>query len=392
MIYLWAAHGRPFLIMGVLVSDIYNNIKKVIVGLSGGVDSAVAAYVLKEQGIEVVGATFMQYDCKETKKAVADAREIAKHLGIKHIVKDVSCDFDKDVIQYFASEYFAARTPNPCNMCNRFMKWRFLIEVMEVEGADCIATGHYADMITLENGIRALKKSQTKKDQTYALSCLTKEQIAKTIFPLSAYSKEEVRKIAEDIKLPVADKADSQDICFVSDSDYAKFIEEYVGDERYANERSELKQKLLKLNKEGDFVSTNGTVIGRHKGIMNYTIGQRKGLNLSMNHPVFVKELRLLTNEVVICDNDELFEMELTCDHLNPLGFEKFEEGMTVFAKIRYADKGTECVIAKIDGDKMTVLFKQKVRAITPGQIVAFYDGDVLVGSGRIGGYGFDYD
>ena len=256
--------------------------KKVVVGMSGGVDSSVAAYLLKEQGYDVIGVTMQIWQEEEVctvvenggccgLSAVEDARRVAAALGIPYYVMNFREEFQKNVIDYFADSYVNGQTPNPCIACNRYVKWEALLKRSISIGADFIATGHYARVEQLSNGRYALRRSATAaKDQTYALYNLTQEQLKRTLMPVGEYTKEEVRVIAEKIGLLVADKPDSQDICFVQDGNYAAFIEEHTG----------------KKASEGNFVTSDGTVIGRHKGIIHYTVGQRKGLGLALEKPL----------------------------------------------------------------------------------------------------------
>lgn len=340
---------------------------KVIVGLSGGVDSAVAAYLLKEQNYEVIGVSLLQID--SVADSIEDAAKVAEHLGIRHEVIDVTATFKKDVIDYFVDEYLHARTPNPCVVCNKVMKFRYLYEAAGLYGADYVATGHYANVIRLDNGRYTLRKNHEGKDQTYALCNLTSDMFAKLLTPLSDYSKDEIRKMASEIGLPVASKPDSQDICFVPDNDYAGFITEHYPE---------------CVPKAGDFVDEEGKVLGRHKGIIYYTIGQRKGLNLALNRPVYVKEIKADTNEVVISTDSDVFFGELICNMINPIGLESIEDGTRFTAKIRYADKGSMCTFYNEGDNTARVIFDDKARAVTPGQTIAFYKDDILMAGARI--------
>ncbi len=353
---------------------------RVVVGMSGGVDSSVAAYLLKEAGYDVIGVTMQiwQEEAREVEEenggccgvsAVDDARRVAQSLGIPYYVMNFRHEFKANVMDYFIAEYLAGRTPNPCIACNRYVKWESLLKRSLEIGADYIATGHYAQIERLPNGRYSLKRSATAaKDQTYALYNLTQEQLSRTLMPVGAYTKDEIREIAEKIQLPVANKPDSQEICFIPDNDYAGFIEKST------------EQKII----PGNFVNTKGEIIGRHKGITHYTIGQRKGLNLSMGHPVFVVEIRPETNEVVIGDNDEVFAKELLADKLNFMSREDFEDGMEVLAKIRYNHKGAVCRLYHEGADKIRCVFDVPQRAITPGQAVVFYEGEYVLGGGTI--------
>lgn len=348
--------------------------------MSGGVDSSVAAYLLKEQGYDVIGVTMEIWQQDQTVSqesggccglsAVEDARRVAWDLGIPYYVINFRQEFKDYVIDYFMDEYVHGRTPNPCIACNRHVKWEALLKRSMDIGADYIATGHYAQIDRLPNGRYALKKSVTEaKDQTYALYNLTQEQLSRTLMPVGRYSKEEIRRIAERIGLEVAGKPDSQEICFIPDNDYAGFIEE---------------NSPVKVS-EGNFVDMEGHVLGRHRGITHYTVGQRKGLNLSLGRPVFVVEIRPDTNEVVIGGGEDVFSDRLVCRGLNWMSVDGLHgREMEVTAKIRYSHRGARCVVRETGEGTAECRFEEPQRAITPGQAVVFYDGDYVAGGGVI--------
>ena len=354
--------------------------KKVVIGMSGGVDSSVAAYLLKEAGYEVIGVTMQIWQKEEDDavsenggccglSAVEDAARVARMLGIPHYVMNFRKEFEDKVIQYFMKEYLAGRTPNPCIACNRYVKWESLLQRSLQIGADYIATGHYARITQLPNGRFAIARSAAAaKDQTYALYNLTQNQLAHTLMPVGDYEKSEIRKIAQSLNLNVAHKPDSMEICFVPDQDYAAFIRENSGEEI----------------PEGNFVTTDGTVVGRHKGITHYTIGQRKGLNLSMGRPVFVTEIRPETNEVVVGDNADVFAERLICTDLNFMSIADITGEVPVMAKIRYNHQGAPAKVRRIGENLAEVIFEEPVRAVTPGQAVVFYDGQYVAGGGTI--------
>lgn len=354
--------------------------KKVVIGMSGGVDSSVAAYLLKEAGYDVVGVTMQIWQDEDSctiqenggccgLSAVDDARRVASDLDIPYYVMNFKNEFKDKVMDYFVQEYLVGRTPNPCIACNRYVKWESLLKRSLDIGADYIATGHYARVVKLDNGRYSLMKSATAaKDQTYALYNLTQFQLEHTIMPVGEYTKDHIRKIAEDINLKVANKPDSQEICFIPDNDYAKFIEENTD----------------ATIEEGNFVTLDGEILGRHKGITHYTVGQRKGLNLALGHPVFVLEIRPETNEVVIGDSNQVFSEKLYANNLNFMSISDLVGEMVVDAKIRYSHKGARCTIRRIDADMIECVFEEPQRAITPGQAVVFYDGDYVVGGGTI--------
>lgn len=354
--------------------------KKVVVGMSGGVDSSVAAWLLKNQGYDVIGVTMQIWQDEEEAameehggccglSAVDDARRVAAALEIPYYVMNFKKEFKENVIDYFIDDYLHGRTPNPCIACNRYVKWESLLKRSLDIGAEYIATGHYARVEKLPNGRYAICNSATAaKDQTYALYNLTQEQLSRTLMPVGEYTKDQIRAMADEIGLLVAHKPDSQDICFVSDDDYASFIEE------------ESDQKIP----EGNFVTPDGKILGRHKGIIHYTIGQRKGLGLSLGYQAFVLEIRPDTNEVVIGMNEDLMTTRVRANKLNFMTVEDLEGEMRVFAKIRYNHKGDWCTVRKTGEDEIECIFETPQRAVTPGQALVLYDGDYVLGGGTI--------
>jgi tRNA-specific 2-thiouridylase len=375
--------------------------EKVVVGMSGGVDSSVAAYLLQKQGYDVIGITMQIWQDEDVcsmeenggccgLSAVEDARRVASVLDIPYYVMNFKQEFRENVIDYFVSEYLQARTPNPCIACNRYVKWEALLKRSLDIGAAYIATGHYASIKTLPNGRLTIKKSVTlAKDQTYALYNLTQHQLSHTLMPVGEYTKDEIRALANELNLPVANKPDSQEICFVSDNDYAGFIANYLTENDKIKDKNNTPVTINQKNDfngltPGNYINTEGKVIGKHKGLVHYTIGQRKGLDLAMGQPVFVLELRPDTNEVVIGNSNDVFSDRLYANRLNFMAIEDLEGEMQVEAKIRYSHKGARCTIKKTAEDEVLCIFEEPQRAITPGQAVVFYQDDYVVGGGTI--------
>lgn len=354
--------------------------KRVVVGMSGGVDSSVAAYILKKQGYDVVGVTMQIWQNDDVSveqssdsccglSAVDDARRVAAQLDIPYYVMNFRQTFKENVIDYFIDEYKCGRTPNPCIACNRYVKWESLLQRSLEIGADYIATGHYARIVKLANGRLAIRNSVTaKKDQTYALYNLTQEQLKRTLMPIGDYTKEEVRQIASELGIRVANKPDSMEICFVADNDYAGFIQ----------------RETSYICRPGNFVDIEGNIIGQHKGIIHYTVGQRKGLGLAMGHPVFVIAIKPETNEVVIGEDKDVFKSKLYADKLNFMGIESLDKPVRAKAKIRYSHEGADCTIRMAGQDLIECEFDTQQRAITPGQALVVYKDDYVLMGGTI--------
>ena len=346
--------------------------QKIAIGMSGGVDSSVAAALLKKQGFEVIGITMLL--CENDGSGARDAKAVCDKLGIAHYTADFRAEFKSKVIDYFVSEYQNGRTPNPCIVCNRFLKFDAMQSFAKNLGAEKIATGHYARIEFDKASGRYLLKGATasKKDQTYALYSLNQKQLSKTIMPLGELeNKEETRKIAQELGFDIADKADSMEICFIPDDDYISYIEKYSGEKC----------------PEGDFVDSDGNVLGRHGGIINYTIGQRKGLGVTFGKPMFVTKIDAGKNQVVLGEKGTEFSSELFADKLNFIPFDRLDKPIEVLAKVRYSAKPGKATVIPENEDRVRVVFDEPQRAVTPGQAAVFYDvcqPEIVVGGGII--------
>lgn len=352
---------------------------KVMVGMSGGVDSSAAALLLTEQGYEVTGVTlrmFSEEDISDTDRRcgamrdILDAKAVAEKLGIEHMIFGFQDVFREKVMRNFSCTYLAGRTPNPCIQCNRYVKFGEMLRRALEMGFDYVATGHYAVReFDEKNGRYLLKRpADRSKDQTYVLYSLTQDQLAHILFPLGGMEKSQIREISGKAGLINSEKPDSQDICFVPDGNYAEFI-----------------KKFSRVHSaEGRFVDMDGNVLGTHKGIINYTIGQRKGLGIALGKPAYVVRKDAKENTVVLGDESDLYTSSLTADDVNLISAAEITEPMRITAKTRYTQADQPAVLTKLDGGRYRVDFDQPQRAVTSGQAVVFYDGDIVVGGGTI--------
>jgi len=344
---------------------------KVIVGMSGGVDSAVAAYLLKEEGYDVIGVTLKSWEGEDNRCCEIDeARNTAFKLSFPFYPWNTVMNFREKIVEPFIDDYLRGRTPNPCVLCNRYVKWETLIHIAKIKDAEYVATGHYARIEKMNDRFAVGVAKDKTKDQSYMLYNLTQDDLSHTLFPLANLTKSEVRGIAKDIGLSVAEKGDSQEICFVTDGNYAEFLERERKDE---------------IPKEGNFLDTKGNVLGKHKGITHYTVGQRKGLGLALGFPAYVKKIRPQKNEVVIGSVEEIFSKTITCEKVNFMGIAPLQENEAINAKvkIRYHHAGENAKIESL-GDKLKIAFENSVKAAAPGQSAVFYNNDGLVLGGGI--------
>ncbi len=350
--------------------------KKALIAMSGGVDSSVAALLMQQQGYDCAGATMLLHksgDSAQTCGALSEvesARSVSESLGMPFHTIDCSDLFESAVIERFVQAYEEGKTPNPCIDCNRYLKFdEFFKNAMRL-GFDCMATGHYANIeFCPERGRYLLKKAaDPSKDQSYVLWSLRQEQLERTVFPLGKLTKAEARLIAAEHNLSTANKADSQDICFVPNGKYVDFVE------RYRN----------KIYPTGDFVTTDGTVLGQHKGIIRYTVGQKKGLGLVLPEPLYVQAILPISNQVVLGHSEELFSRELIAHDINLISLPEIKGEMRLKAKVRYRHTEDWATVTQPDSDTLRVVFDQPQRAITKGQSVVLYDGDIVVGGGVI--------
>jgi tRNA-specific 2-thiouridylase len=350
--------------------------------MSGGVDSSVAAALLAEAGHEVIGITMQVHPDDEEAGAprrfggccgvedVVDAGRVARTLGIPHYVANFRDLFAREVIEDFCREYLAGRTPNPCIRCNRYLKFDALLERARQLEADCVATGHYAriDYDTDVGRYRLLQGIDAGKDQSYVLYGMTQPQLAHSLFPVGELTKQEVREAAKRLDLPVAEKPESQEICFVADDDYARFVTNHTG----------------RQPTPGPILDTAGRVVGRHHGIAAYTIGQRKGLGAANGRPRYVIAIDPTAGSLTVGDKADVYSDELTAAGLNWIAFDQLETPLPVKAKIRYRHEPAEATVTPLEGGEVRVTFQEPQAAIAPGQAVVFYDGASVIGGGSI--------
>jgi tRNA-uridine 2-sulfurtransferase len=358
--------------------------KRVLVAMSGGIDSSLAAVLLKEQGYEVIGVTIKSGDYSDSSyiksetlccnyDSINDARAIAVKEGFPHYVVDMTAEFESKIILDFINEYLAGRTPNPCVRCNPLIKSSALLKIADRLECEYIATGHYAKIRHEDNRYLISKGADESKDQSYVLWGLKQENLKRTLFPIGDYYKDEIKKLAEEKGfLNLINKRESYEICFIPDNDYRGYLQSKVPG---------LKDKY----KGGNFITEEGKILGKHEGYPFYTIGQRKGLQVAVGEPLYVKEIHPESNEIVLAKKDSLRKNELTVNNYNLIKYELHElkQITQVTTKIRYHDKGTKSEL-RIENGELRVIFEEGVFAVTPGQSAVFYEGDDLVGGGII--------
>ncbi len=351
--------------------------ERIVVGMSGGVDSSVAALLLKEQGYDVIGLTLKVWlgDCSDTgehsccgPRAVEDARSIAHQLGIPFYVMDHKQEFQTNVIDYFCQEYASGRTPNPCVVCNRKLKFGSLLDFAKSLGASKLATGHYAKVEKVGDEFALKKAVDERKDQSYFLYTLTQEKLSNILFPLGGFRKEQIRQLAQQAGLRVFDKSDSQEICFVPDGKYVNFLQKVVPGQF----------------QPGEIKTKSGEVLAKHSGIQNFTIGQRKGLGVALGKPTYVIRLEPQTNTVIVGEEEDLYSGKFLVQDMHWISKKTLQSQIDCSVKIRSAHEGASCVVRFLENKTAEVIFKKPEKAVTPGQAAVFYDKDQVLGGGFI--------
>lgn len=350
---------------------------RVVVAMSGGVDSSVAAYLLVREGYEVIGVTMdlIESSCRIKRPdtccslaAFEDAMKVAEIIGISHRILNLKKEFEQKVIGPFLEEYLTGRTPNPCVVCNKEIKFGLLLNYAKELGADLLATGHYARIERTDSGYQLKKAVDLSRDQSYFLYCLTPKQLSSALMPLGSYTKQEVRQIARELKLPVATKPESREICFVPDNNYKRFLAGRVSDRL----------------RPGPILDKKGNILGCHQGISSYTIGQRKGLGLALGKPQYVTEIDKDKNILIVGDKKDLSQSELIAEDVNWISSKEPTSDIQASAKIRYLHQEAPAIITPLSDGNVQVKFEKPQQAITPGQAVVFYQDDVVLGGGWI--------
>src|SRR6056297_277113 len=350
--------------------------QKVLVAMSGGVDSSVAAAYLKDKGYEVIGLTFIMFSennnlTRKDKQAVNDAKDVAEQIGIEHYTSNITKEFQESIIEDFINQYKQARTPNPCVICNRNIKFNFLLDEAQKFNADHIGTGHYAriEHNSKINNRQLLKKAKySNKDQSYMLYRMSQKQLETSLFPMGDFSKEQIRKMAKNYNLEIYDKPDSQDICFIEDNNYINFLEE----------------QSKNIKKTGPILDLSGNKLGEHNGLYNYTIGQRKGLGISKLYPLYVVRLDYDKNAVIVGMNKDVFKNSFFIKKPNWIYYKNLIKPFVVSCKIRYNSPAKLAAIYPEKNNLFKVVFKEKERAVTPGQSAVFYKDNYVLGGGII--------